>query len=288
MCKWAGLLTLLAAACTGLQVEQLTQHQADDRHPSWRSEGGAIVFESNRDGPWNLYVLDASTGAVRPAVRSPSNDRYPAWDPSGRRLAFCSDRDGSPGLYVADLDSGRTRRLETPAGEVLFPAWSPRGDRIAFSLAGEEGIALYVMAAGGESPARRLVSGGSREVWPSWSPDGSELAFFSRQATGGAEDDLFTLNLETGETQRLTTAAGHDFCPDWSPRAGRIAFAYSRPADVRGIALLTLSSGRVRELVDGYHRITEPAFSPDGRQLVFAGRKTEGEQYDLYRVHLPH
>ena len=87
-----------------------------------------IVFTSNRDGDWDIYVMDADGGNVRQLTDHPASDGSPDWSPDGSRIAFDSTRDGDWDIYVMDADGGNVRQLtDDPAFSRSdgYPAWSP-------------------------------------------------------------------------------------------------------------------------------------------------------------------
>ena len=66
---------------------------------------------SNRDGNWEIYVMNADgTNSVR-LTNNGYGDEYPAWSPDGNQIAFASQRDGNYEIYVIDLDSQNIHNL---------------------------------------------------------------------------------------------------------------------------------------------------------------------------------
>ena len=83
---------------------QLTDNDDADGSPSWSPDGQRIAFDSNRDGDWELYVMNADGSEVRKLTQNDGSDYYPAWSPDGQRIAFQSDRDGDFEIYVLMLN----------------------------------------------------------------------------------------------------------------------------------------------------------------------------------------
>ena len=75
------------------------------------TDGTKIAFVSNRDGNYEIYVMNSDgTGQTR-LTHDPGEDTWPVWSPDGRRIAFASDRDGNYEIYVMNADGTNQTRL---------------------------------------------------------------------------------------------------------------------------------------------------------------------------------
>jgi dipeptidyl aminopeptidase/acylaminoacyl peptidase len=72
--------------------------------PAQAPEKTQIVFASNCDGNWEIYVMDADGENQRRLTHHPATDWSPAWSPDGQSIAFESYRGGSGEIYVMDAD----------------------------------------------------------------------------------------------------------------------------------------------------------------------------------------
>ena len=94
------------STATGLR---LTNGSGDWR-PRYSPNGAKIVFQSNRDGNAEIYVMNADgTGQTR-LTNNPAYDSNPVWSPDGSKIVFSSSRDNpmSPSLYVMNADGSNT------------------------------------------------------------------------------------------------------------------------------------------------------------------------------------
>jgi len=281
-------LTSVPATATGQDAHpavNLTHDPSEDRYPAWSPAGGALAFESNRDGNWNLFLMDPRSGNVTRLTDDPANDRYPGWAPDGLSLVFFSDRGGRPALYTLEILSGDVNFLVEVDGAEPSPSWSPDGTTIAYASRAGDALQVFLTSSDGRE-IQRVTEGPYRSLWPRWSPDGGLLAFFSRRDTSGQDDEVYLWDPVVGATQRVTNRPAQDFCPAWSPDGSLLVMASSGPGDNRSLRITDLEGDEIAVLATGFARVTQPSWSPDGRGIAFAARTADGD-WEIYRVTVP-
>lgn len=106
---------------------------------------------------------------------------------------------------------------------------------------------------------------------PNWSPDGKQIVFSGINFAGVS--DLYIVDEESGELQRLTNDFYDDRDPAWSPDAGAIAFSSDRSYFGRdghmNLFLYNLQTGEIQYLTEGAHNDYAPSWSHDGESLAF-------------------
>ena len=60
----------------GSEQTRLTDNDGDDESPSWSPDGEKIAFASDRDGPVEIYVMDADGSDVTRLTNSANNDLF--------------------------------------------------------------------------------------------------------------------------------------------------------------------------------------------------------------------
>jgi len=111
---------------------------------------------------------------------------------------------------------------------------------------------------------------------PNWSPDGEKIAFSGINFAGLS--DLYILDVETSQLQKLTNDFYSDRDPDWSPDGSAIAFSSDRSYYGKdgylNIFIYKLSDGTIENLTAGSHNDYAPSWSPDGEFIAFSSDRS--------------
>jgi dipeptidyl aminopeptidase/acylaminoacyl peptidase len=230
-----------------------------------------------------VWVVAADgSGESRRLTADGFSSNAPRWSPDGGTLAFLSSRNPEAG-----------------AGE-------PHGSQIY----------LLPMAAGGEATALTKLHNGVQSF--RWSPDGTRIVCVA--ATGPSDavaqadrksdvrhykhisykfndtgwfDDkrrhLWIVSVPGGEAKQLTEGQDwEDLDPQWSPDGTRIAFVSNRTGKAydgdqnTDVWVIPAGGGALVKISDHPFEDEEPRWSPDGKQILFAGKTLRRQFPKLY------
>jgi dipeptidyl aminopeptidase/acylaminoacyl peptidase len=196
---------------------------------------------------------------------------------------------------------------------------SPDGKQVAYTAvwpdkeANETRSSVYLAPMDGLSPARRFTHG-DKDHSPRWSPDGRRLAFVSER---GEKNQLFVAPMEGGEARQVTHAEHGISQPAWSPDGKKVAYVtrvghWTDPKernalekaeprvivdlrykldgvgffDNRRVHIFTVDteSGETNQVTSGDYNDDQPAWSPDGKTIVFASDRERQRHQRHWRV----
>lgn len=163
------------------------------------------------------------------------------------------------------------------------------------------------------SPPRQFTRGDQSDSAPCWSPDGKTIAFLSNRGDAEKQPQIYLIPFDGGEAYNLTHIDGEILSMDWSPdgkkllcairkldpdalerqkdeqkkKLGVVARHYDRlfykldgygylPRERTHLWVVDVRSGKARQLTD--HAVfdeSQPAFSPDGKTIVFVSNRAK-------------
>ncbi len=259
------ILIGFAGACKKHNGQKVSA-QTEQNNSLLQEVSGKILFQSDRDGDWEIYVMNADGSDVVQLTYNSADDEYPVWSPDGKRIAFKSNRDGNFEIYVMNADGSNQQRLTEHPSNDEDPAWSPDGKRLAFHSDRESAMEIYLMNVDGSGLTQFTKTIGKNAL-PAWSPGGKRMAYTGNRYLGW---NVYVTNLDKSDDKKITD--GHGACrPDWSPDGTRIAFV-SQEADGKGDVWSIQPDGseKMQLTFDEERYDYYPAWSPDGNYLTYA------------------
>jgi Tol biopolymer transport system component len=220
---------------------------------------GRICFASNRDGNFEIYVMNADGSKQTNLTKNPAWDMFPRWSPDGSKIVFYSDRESD-------------RKLKDHLGVDLTPGWEPwhAPHRDHSSWGTYRKLGVFVMNADG-SGIKKLVDGG---ISPCLSPDGKLLAYEHA-------DTVMILDTATGKKHgAIPRAWGGAWLPTFSPDGKKILCATASRWRTRnervGFSVTAFDLDDGHRPTGGYRVYAHggdgchPEWSADGSKIVFS------------------
>ena len=290
------LAVVLLVACAGAAfcgagaaddgAVRVTFDPANEMHPDWSPDGKQIVFESDRTGDLELFVISLETAIETRITSDPGWDARPAWSRDGSLIAFESDRSTDstvPGYPMCELF------VIYPTGEPAIqvtdwprynerPDWSPDGTELVYASDfhfSKDGAAyqsfeydhpanLWRIPVAGGTPVQVTTDGGY-ENDVEWSYDGSTLVF---SADYSGNWDIWTIPAGGGTATQLTTDPALDQDPTWSPDGSAVAFWSERSGNA-DIWIVPATGGAATQVTTSASYDWCPSWSPDGTKIAF-------------------
>jgi Tol biopolymer transport system component len=202
------LFTAHASAIAASPIRQLTSSTATNVRPAWSPDGKSIAFQSNRDGPYHIYVMNTDGSNLRQLTSGENDDRHPAWSPDGRVIAVDSGDQVKREIALIEVASKKRAPLTKLGMTAQFPSFSPDGKTIAFFLYNLGMMDLWTVGRDGGNAlgvTRQLATEANNQCTfachaARWSPDGSRLAF----SNGDSSRVLLMASLMPGSTTPIS------------------------------------------------------------------------------------
>jgi dipeptidyl aminopeptidase/acylaminoacyl peptidase len=238
--------------------------------------------------PHGLFVATASgrtLSAIEPdgtphwSVPARARVSDPRWSPSGFRIAYRAGRT----LRVVRADGTRDRVVRAdgtrdaaigPASAAVAPAWFPPGLHLLAYVDAKQRLVVAEADSGRTVDSAKAAPG---VTGLSWSRNGGEILEIARRGAWARDVRVNKLGdgLRLGPARRLPLPAGTAVrAAAYSPRGDELAILLERPSKTGAprseALLLNPAGGPARRLFGVSGRLTELAWSPDGRRLLLA------------------
>ena len=263
--------------------EQLTDHEAEDRHPVPSPDGQTVYFLSERNGDFNVYGMPAGGGAATQLTRFEHHPVRFLSISAGGVLAFSWHGELytlRPGQEPQRVDvsirfDGRQpqREVQPLAGNFTEATLSPNGKEYAFVSRGEVFVSSVETGA-----TKRITNTARQERSLSWHPEGRALYYAAEadsswnimKTTIRDEDEPYFFVSTLLDTEPVVSSPAEEFQPELSPDGEKLAYLKDRTT----VMVRDLESGKETMVLGPEHNYSYSdgdmhfAWSPDSRYLT--------------------
>ncbi len=269
---------------TTYRAAPLTTYPGVEFDVALSPDGEHVAFSATTDKllDIDLYIKQVGVETAQRVTQTPGIEISPGWAPDGRALAFLrGDVQGNCGLFILPLPGGDERKLaDCHTFLVTGVSWSPDGTTIAFSDRPnrDEPFRIYLL----DVATREITTltdpptGTFGDFSATFAPDGRSIGFVRGTVPGTtalmlapALGDLHTVELGSGEVQRLTydnTTTPHI---DWMPDGKHLIFASHRANSTPSLWKVGLDGREPTWVMGGHAFMRKPVLARHTNRLVF-------------------
>ncbi len=241
------------------------------------------------DGKWATYVISSvdTTKDKRNAdvwmvsmdgketvqlTNTPDGESKPRFSPDGKYVSFVSARQGAtkPQLWLLDRRGGEAKKLTDLKNDLEDYEWAPDGKRIALVLRDPD-----------------YSDSAKTKVRKPYVMDRYQFKADMKGYLDSGAVHLYLFDVSTKKLEQLTSGRYDEESPVWSSDGSKLAFVSNRTTDPdrnqnTDIYVMDARKGAIMKQLTTWTGIdTDPAWSPDGKQIAYR-RSTAAGNFLMY------
>jgi len=292
-------ITLTIARKVGqpFPVQELTSGDHNNAYGYYSPGGNRIVFQSDRDGNWEIYLMDAKGAQHVRLTNHPAQDEMPIFFNDGKIIAFTSTRDDEKNvdrvnmkrnIYLMDIEGNREALSVDSEFDDWYPSFTDKENELIFTsekddprdVKFEDRLSDIYLKNLKTNEIRRLTQNEADDGSPSVSRNGKWIVFNSNR---NGKFQIFRMDKKGELVEQLTSFEGNCGAPHFSHDGQKLTFF----AEVNGnydIYMMTITGEKLTRLTHHEAQDAYPCFSPDSKNILFHSNRTG--KFQLYLIDL--
>ncbi len=264
--------------------------------PKVSPNGKTIVFSIKKydlnanKGNNDLYTLPVAGGMPKAVADGPDNENTARWRPDGKKIIYLSPKSGTTQLWEMDADGANKKQVSNVVGDISNYGFAPNGDQIWYTMDVQIDKTTADLYPDLPKATGRIYDDLMYRHWDTWEDGKYSHVFIAGYSNGtlGSGTDIMK-----GEAFDSPLAPfGDEEQIAWSPDGMKLAYTCKKLSGVKyamstnsDVYIYDVAAKTTTNLTDGNMGYdTNPAFSPDGSQMIWLSMKTPKYEADRNRI----
>ncbi|HEX5000975.1 MAG TPA: S9 family peptidase [Bacteroidia bacterium] len=266
--------------------------------PRLSPDGKTVVYSvkaydiRENKGNNDLWVVPANGGSPAPVAAGPLNDNSARWRPDGKKILYLSNQSGSMQIWEMDPDGSNKLQVTQETGDISAYGMSADGSRIWFAKEVKTKKDLHDLYPDLPKADAMIYDDLMYRHWDEWEDANSSHIFTAAYANGKlaaptdimlGEDFDAPMKPFGGDEQIAISPDGKKIAYSCKKMSGR-EYAVSTNSEIYVYDTEKATTENISKGMEGYDM--NPAFSPDGKSIIWLSMKTPGYEADRNRIML--
>lgn len=278
--------------------------------PSISPKGDKVVFISNRDDYFSVYIADIKSGKViKKLIGGNQTADFEelhlltpglCWSPNGKKVAISVKSGDKDAIYIIDAEDGDEQELPVEFDGIFSVDWNPVNNSLVFrgDNSKQSDIWIYNLKTKG---LQQVTNDLFTDIDPKWSRDGKLIYFSSDRGSytdlnnipvdfdmidyDYKDKDLYVYNVDNNTLSRFTEDKhANESSVVTSPDGKKVLYVSDRNG-IDNIWLRDLETGEERPITNSLDPVSQLSLSADGKRLAFSSLNKGG--YDIFYLENP-
>lgn len=278
--------------------------------PSISPKGDKVVFISNRDDYFSVYIADIKSGKViKKLIGGNQTADFEelhlltpglCWSPNGKKVAISVKSGDKDAIYIIDAEDGDEQELPVEFDGIFSVDWNPVNNSLVFrgDNSKQSDIWIYNLKTKG---LQQVTNDLFTDIDPKWSRDGKLIYFSSDRGSytdlnnipvdfdmidyDYKDKDLYVYNVDNNTLSRFTEDKhANESSVVTSPDGKKVLYVSDRNG-IDNIWQRDLETGEERPITNSLDPVSQLSLSADGKRLAFSSLNKGG--YDIFYLENP-